>query len=922
MGKSLVIVESPAKAKTISKILGKEYVVEASIGHIRDLPKSAKEIPAKVKKQKWSRLGINIESDFEPLYVVSEGKKAHVSHLKKLLKSADELYLATDEDREGESIAWHLMEVLKPKVPVKRLVFHEITPKAIHHALSNVREIKTDLVQAQEVRRVVDRLYGYQVSPLLWNKLKNRNLSAGRVQSAALRLTVERERERLVFISADWWSLEAQLQASGTSFKSRLAEWDGQAIANGSAFNDKGVLTRASSLVLTEKRVKEIEAAIKEGTATVISKKTRGFTEKPKAPFITSTLQQEAIRKLRWTAKRTMQVAQRLYENGWITYMRTDSTNLSGQALEAARGLILSNYGSQYLPSNPISYRNSKDAQEAHEAIRPAGESFKTLRTAESQLTWDEFKLYELIWKRTVASQMLPAKGERLTAKFSVDKATLVATGKTYTFQGFRLAYVEGSDDERAALSEREIVLPNFAEKDQLPVKDAIGTGHSTKPPARFTEASLVQELEKKGIGRPSTYASIIENILNRKYVFKKGSALTPSFRGMIVIRALEKHLSSLVDYDFTSRMESSLDDIATGKLERLQCLKNFYFGDRGLESLIDHAEKSWGVENEGYPVLQDSAEEELFVSFNRYGEFLLKGETRIYLNEDIAPDELSTTKVQELLSKQNDKPEPLHLLDCPTTERPVYLQYGRFGWYIQVGNDEKKKNNRNVSLLPEDSNRDAGAPPTFTTEQTLRLLQLPKAMGEVDVKGTTEMLHLYIGKYGPYLKAGKSSVNLRDVSDWENSKIYAITEERALDIFNNPPKKKSVLRELGTDSEGTEILIKTGFFGPYITDGTTNASLGKRIVEDLTLDDAIKMLVEKKSKPKRAKKGKAPAKKAAPKKKAASKKKTTAKKKATTKTAAKKTVKKKTAKKTTKSTVKKATTTKKSTASKAGKKK
>ena len=563
MGKSLVIVESPAKAKTISKILGKEYIVEASIGHIRDLPKSAKEIPTAIKKESWTRIGINIEKDFEPLYVVSDAKRAHVAHLKKLLKTADELYLATDEDREGESIAWHLMEVLKPKVPVKRLVFHEITPKAIKTALSNVRDIKENLVQAQEVRRVVDRLYGYQVSPLLWDKLRNRNLSAGRVQSAALRLTVERERERLAFLSADWWSLEATLKASGKSFIARLSEWDGKSIANGSAFNDKGELIR-QNLVLTESMVRTIEAAIQGEDATVVSKKTRGFTEKAKAPFITSTLQQEAIRKLRWTAKRTMQVAQRLYENGWITYMRTDSTNLSDQALKAARSHISSSYGQQYLPKSPVKYSNSKDAQEAHEAIRPSGERFKLLSVAQSQLSYDEFRLYELIWKRTVASQMLPAKGERLTAKFSVDKATLTATGKTYTFQGFRLAYVEGSDDEEAALSDKEIVLPTFAESDELPVVGANSAGHSTKPPARFTEASLVQQLEKKGIGRPSTYASIIENILNRQYVFKKGSALTPSFRGMIVTRALEKHLSSLIDYGFTSRMESSLDEVAS----------------------------------------------------------------------------------------------------------------------------------------------------------------------------------------------------------------------------------------------------------------------------------------------------------------------------------------------------------------------
>ena len=910
MGKSLVIVESPAKAKTISKILGKDYVVEASIGHIRDLPRSAKEIPAAMKKEKWTRIGINIEADFEPLYVVSDAKRAHVTHLKKLLKSADELYLATDEDREGESIAWHLMEVLKPKVPVKRLVFHEITPKAIKNALANVRDIKQNLVQAQEVRRVVDRLYGYQVSPLLWDKLKNRNLSAGRVQSAALRLTVERERERIAFVSADWWSLEANLQASGKSFAARLSQWAGQSIANGSTFNDKGELVR-NSLVLTENKAREIQAAIQGEMATVVSKKTRGFTEKAKAPFITSTLQQEAIRKLRWTAKRTMQVAQRLYENGWITYMRTDSTSLSEQALKAARSLIESSYGKQYLPKSAMRYSNSKDAQEAHEAIRPSGEQFKSLTTAQSQLATDEYRLYELIWKRTVASQMLPAKGERLTAKFSVDQAVLTATGKSYTFQGFRLAYVEGSDDEEAALNDKEIVLPNFAEKDELPVLTANGSGHRTKPPARFTEASLVQQLEKKGIGRPSTYASIIENILNRQYVFKKGSALTPSFRGMIVTRALEKHLSSLVDYDFTSRMESSLDEVASGKMQRLTCLNSFYFGDSGLESLLNSAKEAWGVENEGYPVMMDA--EELFISFNRYGEFIQKGEQRIYINTEVAPDEMNAEKLTELLNQHTDKPDPVYLLDCPTTKRPAYLQHGRFGWYIQVGNDEKKRNNKNVGLLQEDSLRDVGAPPELTQEQILRLLELPKPMGEVDVKGTTEMLHLYIGKYGPYLKAGKSSINLHDVPDWKNTDVYAMTAQQALDIFNNPPKKKTVLRELGEDEEGNEILIKTGFFGPYVTNGSVNASMGKRIVDDLTLDDALKMLLEKKNKPKRAKKSKTAAKSKAKSTKTTTRKK--AAKKPATKTTKKTAAKKSTAKKTTKKTTK---TTDKTGASKA----
>ncbi len=880
MGKSLVIVESPAKAKTISKILGADFVVEASIGHIRDLPKSAKDIPVALKKASWSRLGVNIEADFEPLYVVSNEKKEQVLNLKSKLDTADTLYLATDEDREGESIAWHLLEVLQPKVPVKRLVFHEITPKAIRKALENVRDIKLDLVQAQEVRRVVDRLYGYQVSPLLWDKLKNRNLSAGRVQSAALRLTVQRERERLAFVSADWWSIEATLWASGKSFLTRLSEWDNRQIATGASFNDKGELSK-EHLVLDENAAKSIVTAIHEQTAVVVSKKTRPFTEKPKAPFITSTLQQEAIRKLRWTARRTMSVAQKLYENGWITYMRTDSTSLSEQALSAARGMISSTYGDEYLPTDPIVYSNSKDAQEAHEAIRPAGEKFKSLVQAKSKLAADESKLYELIWKRTIASQMLPAKGERLTAKFSVDKALLVATGKSYTFQGFRLAYVEGADDEEAALAEKEKILPMFAERDELTVNPADGTGHSTKAPARFTEASLVKTLEQKGIGRPSTYASIIDNIINRQYVYRKGSALTPTFRGMIVTQVLERYLTWLVDYGFTSRMEANLDLVAAGEMDRLTCLQKFYFGDEGLEKTLAHADQLILAGTEHYALaFSVEAEESLTISFNRYGEFIQLGEERVYINEQVAPDELTLEKVQEII--RTHQAGPLLVAQDPSTELPIYLKNGRFGLYLQLGEAAAEKGApkpKQVSLL-----RGMTAD-SLTPEQAIELVGLPKTLGRVVVSDVEVDLVLNNGRYGPYLTGGKTNVSIPASMD-----ALTLTYQSATELFNDPKRRKGELKNLGEDDQGNTIVIKSGRFGPYITNGSVNASLGKRAIEDIDMTVALQMLVESKNKPKR-------------KRKAAAKPTTT-----TTKKATKAKTKKSTAKKKAKKSTKKAT--------------
>lgn len=850
MGKSLVVVESPAKAKTISKILGKEFVVEASIGHIRDLPKSAKEIPTSFKKKSWATIGIDIENDFSPLYVVSDAKKEHVASLKALLNNADELYLATDEDREGESIAWHLLEVLSPNIPVKRLVFHEITPKAIQNALKNVRDIDTNLVQAQEVRRLVDRLYGYQVSPLLWNKLKNRNLSAGRVQSAALRLTVERERERLAFVSADWWSISALLSTTEASFDARLDTWKGEKIASGQSFNDQGKLTK-EHLVLTEEICAEILKAIKDKQALVIDKKTNVFSEKPKAPFITSTLQQEAVRKLRWTAKTTMSVAQKLYENGWITYMRTDSTNLSEQALNAARTLIVENYGKQFLPEKVRVYATSTSgAQEAHEAIRPAGEKFQALEIAEKKLSSQEYKLYELIWKRTVASQMKNAMGEKLRASFTIDNAEFVATGKTYTFQGFRLAYVEGFDEERLQNAQTEKVLPNFNVKDVLNVKEVEISGHTTKPPARYTEASLVKALEQNGIGRPSTYASIIDNITNKNYVFSRGSSLIPSFKGMIVTQFLERYLAWLVDYSFTASMESELDKVAQGDLERLSCLKSFYFGEKGLKNSLDVAEQQIEEGEEGYTLPFLFEGKELILSFNRFGEYIrLIEDELIYLNDQVAPDELTEEKITKLITESRSGPKQLGT--DPKTKKTVFLIKGPYGYYVQLG---EKDPDAIKSAAPQKASLLRGMNHVEVNLDTaIALLSLPKTLGTLTIKDKTVELQACNGRFGPYLKAGSQNASLPRTAN-----ILTISFEEAKEIFQNQEKKSGELNTFGEDADGHKIILKSGRFGPYITNGKINASLGKIDPDTIDLDKALALLEEAKNKPKKTRAKKA----------------------------------------------------------------
>ena len=592
MGRPLVIVESPAKAKTIGKFLGGDFQVEASVGHIRDLPRNAGEIPASKKKQSWARLGVNVDAGFEPLYVVPAEKKAQVTKLRKALKGASELLLATDEDREGESISWHLLEVLKPKVPVRRLVFHEITPAAIQHALDTSRDVDLNLVRAQETRRIVDRLYGYEVSPLLWKKVRPQ-LSAGRVQSVAVRLVVERERERVAFEPASWWDLTGTFRTESGGLVAQLHTWEGKRLASGKDFDRQGKLKEGRDVVvLDEAAAKDMVANLQGETGVVSAVEEKPYKDRPAPPFTTSTLQQELNRKLRWTARRTMTVAQRLYENGWITYMRTDSTTLSDQAVSAARSLIREQYGAAYLPAKPRVYkRKAKGAQEAHEAIRPAGEVFRRPTDAQSELGADEARLYELIWKRTVACQMADATGRLLKVQVDLAPAAFVARGKTIDFPGFRRAYVEGSDDPATELSDKERLLPPVKRGDSAVAETLEAKGHVTQPPARLTEASLVKELEARGIGRPSTYASIIDTILRREYVFKKGSALVPTFTAFAVTALLERHLSWLVDYDFTARMEAQLDEIAVGKDESRACLDRFYRGGTGLKERLGLAQ-------------------------------------------------------------------------------------------------------------------------------------------------------------------------------------------------------------------------------------------------------------------------------------------------------------------------------------------
>lgn len=843
--KSLVIVESPTKARTITKFLGKNFEILASNGHIRDLPNSAAEIPQKYKKEAWARLGVNIDDGFQALYVVPSSKKQHVKNLKDALDDASMVYLATDEDREGESISWHLIETLKPKVPVKRLVFHEITKEAIEQALSSPRSIDENLVRAQETRRIVDRLYGYEVSPLLWKKMTS-GLSAGRVQSVAIRLLVERERERIAFHKASYWGLKGQFESKDAAkpglIEAQLTHLNGKRVAIGKDFDAAtGKLVAGADVeLLNQERAEKLREEVLAAAPKVEAVEEKPYTTKPSAPFVTSTLQQEANRKLGFSAKRTMTVAQQLYENGFITYMRTDSTTLSTQALSAARDLVKRTYGDNYLPKEPRIYKTKvKNAQEAHEAIRPAGESFKTFDEVRKALGQDAVRLYELIWKRTVASQMADARGTYINVNISAGPATFRASGKTIEFPGFLRAYVEGSDDPEAELADQERALPKVAKGDELKNKSLEATEHTTQPPARYTEGSMIKELERRGIGRPSTWATVVETVLSRDYAFKRGSALIPTFTAMAVVRLLEEHFSHLLDYEFTARLEDDLDAISRGEADSLDYLKSFYFGgdDEGLKPLVKKGEESIDPREVcGVPIGKSETHGEVEVRIGRYGPFLTNGENRAALPDGVAPDELSVGKADELLTAAAKGPESLG--KHPETGQPVYLKTGRYGPYVQLGDSgEDGEKPKMASLLR------GTAPEDVDLAHALKLLSLPRSVGKFPDSG--EEILAANGRYGPYVKCGSDTRSLpEDLSPLD------ITVEQATELLRQPKRgrqraQSKVLKELGKHpTSGAEIVIKSGQYGPYVTDGEVNASVPKNEDPDkVTLEQAINLI-------------------------------------------------------------------------------
>lgn len=844
MGKKLVIVESPTKAKTITKFLGKDFEVTSSYGHIRDLPKSAKEIPASVKKEPWSRLGINIDNDFEPLYITPTDKKKRIKELKDLLKKCDEILLATDEDREGESISWHLLEVLKPKVPVKRMVFHEITKSAIAESLANPREVDMDLVKAQETRRLVDRLYGYTVSPLLWKKMAPR-LSAGRVQSVALRLLVERERERIAFRSADYWDLKANFKKGAAEFEAELAKYKGKKVASGKDFEGTtGKLLKPDEVcLLLKKEAAELAKKLKIEKAIVSEVKSTPYTSKPYPPFVTSTLQQEGNRKFRYSAQRTMQIAQRLYENGFITYMRTDSTTLSKEGLDAARSLIQSEFGKEYLPDKPREYKTKvKNAQEAHEAIRPAGSSYASVAEVRKSLGEEEARLYELIWKRTLACQMKDAEGTRQSVSVELGEAEFRASGRTIQFPGFLRAYVEGSDDPEAELADQEKILPELKTQESLETKALETLEHKTQAPPRYTEGSLIKELEKRGIGRPSTWASVVNLVLSRDYAFKKGTALVPTFLAQALIGLLENYFTNLVSYTFTAKLEDDLDAISRGEDESLNYLKTFYFGNGhpGVKALVDD-----GLEKIdprivcGLPISGVSEGETLEVRIGRYGPFLSDGENRASLPENLAPDELTAEKAKEILEIAAKGPESLGIEE--ESGLPVYLKTGRYGPYVQLG--DKTEENLKPKMASLLSNM---IPDEVDFKTAVALLSLPRNLGVRSE--TNEEVIAANGRFGPYIKSGTDtrSINLDELSP------LTITLEQAIELLKQPKKnrrgtvtKSAILKDLGEHPiSKLKLQIKNGRYGPYVTDGKLNASIPKgQKPEDVTTDDAVNLL-------------------------------------------------------------------------------
>lgn len=922
--KRLVIVESTTKAKKIAPYLGSNYIVEASVGHIRDLPRGAADVPPKYKKEPWARLGVNVDKNFTPLYVVSPDKKKKVADLKAKLKDVDELLLATDPDREGEAIAWHLLQTLKPKVPVRRMVFHEITKPAILAAAKNTRELDNNLVDAQETRRILDRLYGYEVSPVLWKKVMPR-LSAGRVQSVATRVIVDRERKRMVFVPAEYWDLAAEFtapasagtapQGSSTStdggddrkFAGRLSRVNGKRVAAGRDFNDRGELT-SDAVVVTKAQAEQLATQLQHVTLPVINVEEKPYTRKPSAPFMTSTLQQEAGRKLHYTSERTMRVAQRLYENGHITYMRTDSTTLSEQGLQAARQQAIALFGKDHVADAPRRYdRKVKNSQEAHEAIRPAGEQFSTPAELRSQLDAEEYKLYELIWQRTIASQMADVKGVSMKVTIGNEDVEFTTTGRTVTFAGFLRAYSDAIADAAASSDANQSRLPHLKVGDEVAISDVAADEHTTNPPARYTEASLVKKMEDLGIGRPSTYASIIKTIQDRGYVYSRGNALVPSWVAFAVVGLMEKSFAALVDYDFTSSMEDELDDIAAGNEVGANWLKGFYFGDEhasdataetiarqgGLKALVgNNLEQIDARVVNSLPLFDDDQGRPIYVRVGRYGPYLERqigvkpdGEPefqRANLSDTTTPDELTLEFAEKLFATPQSGRE---LGVNPANGRVIVVKEGRFGPYVTeiMGADEKEKvavsaeqivaeeraaedaqraaegkraknwetktaiaaKEKRINQIIEETLKPATAslfssmdPSTVTLEEALQLISLPREVGVDPTDG--QMITAQNGRYGPYLKKGTDS---RSLSSEEQ--IFTITLDEARRIYAEPKRRgrgattQQAIKELGdNDVSGKPMSVKDGRFGPYVTDGETNASLRKGD-DPLTLTDA-----------------------------------------------------------------------------------
>ncbi len=839
-GVKLVIVESPTKAKTIRKFLGRDYIVESCMGHVRDLPQSAKDIPEKVKKEKWAQLGVNVDKHFEPLYCIPKDKLKVVKNLKDKLEEADELFLATDEDREGESISWHLLEILKPKVPVKRMVFHEITKEAIQKALADTREIDLNLVRAQEARRVLDRLVGYTISPLLWKKVAY-GLSAGRVQSVAVRMVVDREHERIRFKRASYWGLLAELSKDGVNFESRLQTWQNQRVATGKDFDGTtGQLNAGKDvLILDEKKAKELSEKLKTSSWNVSDVEEKPTFRKPAAPFITSTLQQEANRKLGLSSREAMQVAQKLYEQGFITYMRTDSTFLSTEALGAARSCIQSKYGKEYLSDQPRSYaaKKVKGAQEAHEAIRPAGNQF--IDPDETGLTGPQFKLYDLIWKRTVASQMVDARQKQVSAKIQVGDAVFGASGMTIEFAGFLRAYVEGSDDPEADLAEREVRLPALKSKDSLKCAKVDATSHETKPPARYTEASLVQTMEKEGIGRPSTYASVIGTIIDRGYVKRQGTALIPTFTAMIVSKLLSSYLPQYVDLGFTSEMELSLDNIAEGELDWESYLGSIYKGPKGLKAQVENQGEK--IEPSEARTIKIEGMDNYTFHVGRYGAYVTTqrdGEdVSASLPESESPADITPEVAEKLIDQKINGADALG--KDPVTDLPIYVLNGRFGPYVQMGDvspddDKPKRSSLPPGVQPEDVN----------LEIAIELLKLPKTLGPHP--GTGKDIKAGLGRFGPFVVCDG---DYRSITKGES--VLTMTLERAIEMLSQPKKgrgKAAPLKELGLHPVSQEpIQVLSGPYGVYIKCGKTNASLPEGgTVDTITAEVAIQLINDK----------------------------------------------------------------------------